>query len=130
MSDTISPHVLIIESDAFLANIYRTAFESQNYKVSIAENGENGCKDAIRKQPNAILLDIMLPKLDGFNVLEQLRNETKTKDLPIIILSSRGAREDIEKAFAFGAHDYIIKKQFSPDEIVERINALLAYNKK
>lgn len=128
MDEDIDPHVLLVEDDVFLAHIYKEAFEKNNFKVSVAENGEAGLRDAVRKLPDVIMLDIVLPKLDGFSVLQALKKSKQTKKIPVIILTSLGQRAEVEQGFALGAEDYIIKKQMTPDEIVERVNELIKSN--
>lgn len=109
-------HILLVEDDNFLANIYKTKFEMEGFKVSVAENGELGLKDAIKKQPDIILLDILLPKMDGFTVLEHLKDEEDTKDIPVVLLTNLGQKDDVERGLKLGAVDYLIKAHFKPSE--------------
>ena len=81
-------HVLIVEDDIFLAEIYQKKFEMEGFKVSAANNGERGLADAIKKKPDIILLDILLPKLDGFAVLEALKKDQTAKDIPVLLLTN------------------------------------------
>lgn len=118
-------HILLVEDDNFLANIYKTKFEMEGFKVSVAENGELGLKDAIKKQPDIILLDILLPKMDGFTVLEHLKDEEDTKDIPVVLLTNLGQKDDVERGLKLGAVDYLIKAHFKPSETVEKIRKIL-----
>ena len=118
-------HVLIIEDDVFLANIYKTKFEMEGFKVSNSENGEIGLQDAGKKKPDIILLDILLPKLDGFVVLERLKANKDLKDIPVILLTNLGQKDDVSKGLEMGAEDYLIKAHFKPSEVVAKVNEVL-----
>ncbi len=117
--------VLIIEDDTFLANIYKTKFEMEGFKVSVSENGEVGLADAKKKKPQIILLDILLPKMDGFTVLKHLKGEAETKDIPVILLTNLGQKDDVEKGLELGAVDYLIKAHFKPSETVDKVKKVL-----
>ncbi len=118
-------HVLIVEDDVFLANIYKTKFEMEGFKVSVSDNGEAGLQDTQKKKPDIVMLDILLPKMDGFVVLEHLKSDKATKDIPVILLTNLGQKDDVEKGLQLGAADYLIKAHFKPSETVEKIRAVL-----
>ena len=119
-------HVLLVEDDTFLANIYQKKFEMEGFKISLADNGEAGLEAAKKKQPDVILLDILLPKMDGFTVLENLKKDAKTKDIPVLLLTNLGQKDDVDKGLALGAVDYLIKAHFKPGETVDKVRAALA----
>jgi len=118
-------YVLIVEDDVFLAQIYQKKFEMEGFKVSVADNGEKGLSEAQKKKPNIILLDILLPKMDGFAVLEKLKSGADTKDIPVILLTNLGQKEDVDKGLAVGAVDYLIKAHFKPSEVVDKVKKVL-----
>ncbi|MBI5729080.1 MAG: response regulator [Candidatus Magasanikbacteria bacterium] len=118
-------HVLLVEDDVFLAGIYQKKFEMEGYKISTAENGEKGLADAKKKKPDIILLDILLPKMDGFTVLQNLKADTATKNIPVILLTNLGQKDDVEKGLEAGAADYLIKAHFKPSEIVDKVKKVL-----
>ena len=118
-------HILLVEDDVFLRGIYQKKFEMENYKVSTADNGEKALVDAKKKKPDIILLDVLLPKLDGFAVLEKLKNDPETKPIPIILLTNLGQKDDVEKGLENGAADYLIKAHFKPSEIVDKVKKVL-----
>jgi DNA-binding response OmpR family regulator len=118
-------HVLLVEDDTFLANIYKTKFEMEGFKVSVAENGEAGFNEAKKKNPDVVLLDILLPKLDGFAVLEKLKKDTDVQNIPVILLTNLGQKDDVEKGLELGAADYLIKAHFKPSETVEKVKKVL-----
>lgn len=118
-------HVLLVEDDVFLAGIYQKKFEMEGYKISVAENGEKGLADAKKKKPDIILLDILLPKMDGFTVLQNLKADAATKGIPVILLTNLGQKDDVEKGLEAGAVDYLIKAHFKPSEIVDKVKKVL-----
>lgn len=118
-------HVLIVEDDEFLANIYKKKFEIEGFKVSSSNNGERGLEDAKKKLPDIILLDILMPKLDGFAVLTELKKDIQTKNIPIILLTNLGQKDDVEKGIEMGAVDYLIKVHFKPSEVVDKVRKIL-----
>ncbi|HYE59851.1 MAG TPA: response regulator [Candidatus Kapabacteria bacterium] len=124
-NDDKKVHVLLVEDDAFLANIYKTKFEMEGFRVSQADNGEAGLEDAKKKKPDIILLDILLPKMDGFIVLEHLKGDADTKNIPVILLTNLGQKDDVEKGLELGAVDYLIKAHFKPSETVDKVRQAL-----
>lgn len=120
--------MLIVEDDAFLSGIYQKKFEMEGFKVYIADNGEKGLADVKKKKPNAVLMDILLPKLDGFAVLERLKADSETKNIPVILLTNLGQKDDVEKGLRAGAADYLIKAHFKPSEVVDKVRKILKLN--
>ncbi|OIO07298.1 response regulator [Candidatus Falkowbacteria bacterium CG_4_9_14_3_um_filter_36_9] len=113
--------ILVIEDDNILSSMYKTKLESDNYEVTVAVNGIDGLKLAKMGNYNLILLDIIMPLLDGFVVLEELKKDSKTKNTPVILLTNLGTEEDVEKGKKLGAVDYIVKANMTPKEINKRI---------
>ncbi len=118
-------HVLLVEDDVFLANIYTTKFEMEGFKISHSDNGQKGLEDAKKKKPDIILLDILLPKMDGFAVLEEIQKDETLKSIPVILLTNLGQKDDVEKGLEMGAKDYLIKAHFKPSEVVEKVKNVL-----
>ena len=117
--------VLLVEDDVFLAGIYQKKFEMEGFKVMVSDNGEKGAIDAKKKKPNIVLLDILLPKLDGFAVLAKLKGDPDTKNIPVILLTNLGQKDDVEKGLQNGAVDYLIKAHFKPSEVVDKVRKVL-----
>lgn len=117
--------VLIVDDDAFLSGIYATKLELDGFEVATARDGEEGLKAAMREKPDLILLDVLMPKLDGFEVLKRLKADEETKKIPVIMLTNLGQKEDIEKGLQDGAVDYLIKAHFVPAEAVDKIKKVL-----
>lgn len=117
--------ILIIEDDSVLSSMYKTKFEADGLEVLSAANGVDGLKTAQKEKLDLIMLDIILPQIDGFAVLEELKKDPKTKIIPVIMLTSLGTDEDQEKGKKMGAIDYIIKASLTPAQISERIKEIL-----
>ncbi len=118
--------VVLVEDDKFLANIYKTKFEMEGFTIYVAEDGEAGLAAVKKKKPDIVLLDILLPKLDGFTVLEQLKKNDSTKKIPVILLTNLGQKDDVDRGQDLGAADYLIKAHFKPSETVDRVKKILA----
>ncbi|MBI2552530.1 response regulator [Candidatus Uhrbacteria bacterium] len=118
--------ILIVEDDTFLAGIYANKFEKEGFEVSLATDGEAGLKAAGKEKPDIVLLDILLPKLDGFEVLEKLKADTGLRAIPVILLTNLGQKEDVDKGLKLGAADYLIKAHFMPSETVDKVKKVLS----
>jgi DNA-binding response OmpR family regulator len=117
--------ILIVEDDIFLADLYRTKFELEGFKVQVAYDGEKGLDLAKKNQPSVILLDLVLPKMSGFAVLEELKKDKKMKEIPVILLTNLSQKADVDKGLSLGANDYLIKAHFMPSEVVGKIKKLV-----
>jgi DNA-binding response OmpR family regulator len=117
--------VLIVDDDAFLSGIYATKLELEGFQVATARDGDEGLKMAQKEMPQLILLDVLMPKLDGFEVLKRLKADAALKGIPVIMLTNLGQKEDIEQALREGAEDYLIKAHFVPAEAVDKIRKVL-----
>lgn len=118
--------ILLIEDDKMLCDMYSAKFSREGYEVHIAENGSVGVKMAKELKPDLILLDIIMPKMDGFAALKELRKKEETKDIPVILLTNLGQEQDIKKGKELGADDYFIKANHTPTEIVEKVKDMLS----
>lgn len=128
MSEKGSIKVLIVEDDNFLLSMYSTKLKKDNFQVVMAEDGEKGVKQATQEKPDIILLDIVLPKKDGFEVLKELKSQEETKDIPVLLLTNLSQQEDTKKAFSLGAEDYLIKAHFMPSEVVKKVKKYTSNN--
>lgn len=115
------PTTLLIEDDDFIAQLLETKFKESGLNLAIAENGEEGLKKAKELKPSLILLDILLPGIDGFEVLRQLQSDKTTASLPVIILSNLGQKEEIKKGLDLGAQDFLVKAHFDLNDIVKKV---------
>lgn len=121
--------VLVVEDDIFLADLYKTKFELEGFKTYVAYEGEKGYELAQKNKPDVILLDLILPKMSGFSILENLRTKAEFKKTPIILLTNLSQKADIEKGLKMGGTDYLIKAHFMPSEVVEKIKKLAGASK-
>jgi DNA-binding response OmpR family regulator len=117
--------ILIIEDDRFLRELISRKLKNEGYEVLEAMDGEEGLKKIKEEKPDLVLLDLILPCIDGFEVLSIAKENQETSQIPIIILSNLGQREEIEKGLKLGAVDYLVKAHFTPSEIVEKIKNFL-----
>lgn len=117
--------ILLIEDDAFLAGVYATKFGLEGFDVFQAADGEAGLKAAEKHEPDAILLDILMPKMDGFEVLRRLKRDPKLGKVPVLMLTNLGQKEDVERCLKEGADDYLIKAHFVPGEAVRKVKRVL-----
>lgn len=120
--------ILIIEDDEFLRELISKKLSSVGFGILEAVNGEDGLAKAVEKEPSLILLDLLLPVQDGFEILSKLKQNPKTSSIPIIVLSNLGQKEDVDKGMELGADDYLIKAQFTPEEIVTKVKEALEKN--
>ncbi|MCK5686004.1 response regulator, partial [bacterium] len=100
-----------------ISGMYKTRLEQEGYIVVTADNGSQGLEVAVREKPDLILLDIMMPQMDGFALLQELRLHDSFKKTPIIMLTNLGTTEDREKGEQFGATDYLVKANLTPTEV-------------
>jgi len=117
--------ILLVEDDPFLSSMYSTKFELENFAVLAAEDGEKGLKLALAERPDIILLDILMPKMNGFEVLEKLKENKETDSIPVILLTNLNQKDEIEKGLSLGANDYLIKAHFMPSEVVDKIKKVI-----
>lgn len=121
-----NPSVVLIEDDSFISGMYQTKLVALGWQVEVIDDGEAAAarlaKDPL---PDLVLLDVVLPKKDGFEILESLRKDPRTKNLPVILLTNLGQKPDVERGVKLGADDYIIKAHYTPTEVVEKVTKLL-----
>ena len=117
--------ILVIEDDPVLSVMYKTKLEAEGYTIISASNGVEGLASAKAEKPDLILLDIIIPQLDGFSVLEELKEDVKTKKTPVILLTNLGTDEDKEKGQKLGAVDYLVKANYTPEQISSEIKKFL-----
>lgn len=126
MEDTTAKKtILIVEDDEFLRSLTAKRLEKENYHIEVAVDGENAISVVDTIKPSLILLDLLLPGKDGFEVLKKIRSTEATKAIPVIIFSNLGQKEDIEKAKALGVDDFLIKANFTLDDVVVKIKKLI-----
>ena len=110
--------ILLIEDEEMLANMYEVKFKNEGFELIKALDGSTGLEMAKTVKPDFILLDVIMPKMDGFSVLRALREDAKTKDLPVMLLTNLGQDEDVKKGKELGVVGYLVKANVTTDEIV------------
>lgn len=123
---TASKKILIAEDDQFLSKIYQTKLSKEGYGLYIASNGEEALEKAKTNIPDLILLDMIMPKKNGFEVLKELKETENLKTIPVIVLSNLGQNSDMEKAIGLGAKDYIIKTDIAFSSLLTKIQKYLS----
>jgi len=118
--------ILLVEDDRFLSDMYSTKLAESGFEVELAVDGEEGLAKIKEKKPDLVLLDIVLPKKDGFEIMQEVRKDESLKNVLIIALTNLGQKEEVEKGMKLGANDYIIKAHFTPTEVDAKIRALFA----
>jgi len=117
--------ILFIEDESALQKTFGEILRQEGYEMISALDGEIGLKLAQNKKPDLILLDLILPKMHGFEVLKKLKEDQETKEIPVIVLTNLERIEDIDKALELGATTYLVKAQYSLAEVVEKIKKAL-----
>lgn len=120
--------ILIIEDEKDLRFFITQALKSEGFEIIEAFDGEEGLEKAKAEKPNLILLDLLLPGINGYEVLSRLKKDPDLELIPVIILSNLGQEEEIERGLKLGAIDYLIKANFTLDEIVERVKKVFSKN--
>jgi CheY-like chemotaxis protein len=122
--------ILIIEDDEYMARLYRKLFVSADYKVEVAVGGGEGLKQVEVFKPDLILLDIMMPKIHGLEVLERIKDNPETKGIPVVVLTNLAGRANADEALSRGAEKYLVKSDYEPEEVVKIVGKVIASHPK
>lgn len=118
--------ILIVDDDKLMANMYQGKFEDDGFDVAVAIDGQMGFDKAVEFKPDLILLDIMMPKVNGLEMLKNLKNNDSTKKIPVILLTNVGGDdEDVERGLGLGAVAYMVKAQYDPKDVVKKVREIL-----
>lgn len=117
--------ILIVEDDPLMARLYQKIFHFEKHEVVLAADGMEGIEKTREEKPALILLDIMMPKMNGLEVLEKLKKDPETKKIPVVVLTNLAGEKDAESAMLKGAVKYIVKSQFDPKEVTKMVNQIL-----
>jgi len=121
-------HLLVVEDDEFLVKMYESGLTKEGFDVTTAGNGEEGLQKAGEIKPDLILLDLIMPKMDGFTCLEKLKEDNAIKRIPVVILSNLGQDSDIKRGMEMGAEGYLIKTDFTVKQVAEKVRKILGIN--
>ncbi len=117
--------ILLVEDDPFLIDIYTTKLKEAGFSIEVAIDGEEAIRKIEEKKPDLVVLDIVLPQMDGWTILREIKSEPKLKNLKVIILSNLGQKEEVEKGMNLGAVKYLIKAHYTPSQVVEEIKKII-----
>lgn len=117
--------ILIADDDPMISVMYKTKLESEGYEIVTAANGAEAKEKAEDEKPDLILLDVIMPQIDGFAVLEGLKDSAKTKKIPVVLLTNLGTDEDREKGMSLGAEDYLVKANLTPEQVSDKVKKYL-----
>lgn len=118
--------ILLVEDDVFLVEIYAAKFTEAGFFLLAAENGEKGFEIAQKEKPDLIVLDILLPKMDGFELLKKMKKNRETKEIPVLLLTNLSQAADVAEGLKLGAKEYLVKAHFTPAEVLQKVKMLLA----
>jgi CheY-like chemotaxis protein len=118
--------ILIVEDDPLMSRMYQKIFTFEGYEVEMAADGQEGLDKAREVKPTLMLLDVMMPKLNGLQVLEKIKADPETKAIPVIMLTNLAGEQDAEGALSKGAIKYIIKSEHDPKEVADMVKEILA----
>lgn len=121
--------VLVVEDDKFLRGLLSQKLGASGFSVLLAADGREAVDKAKQEKPAVVLLDLMLPVLDGFEVLKNIKADGEIKSVPVIVLSNLGEKDEVQRALELGAVDYLIKAHFTPDEIIAKVREVLDIHK-
>ena len=117
--------ILLVEDDPFLIDIYVTKFKEAGFSVEVANDGEEGLRKLNEEKFTLLVLDIVLPHIDGWEILEKIKSNEKLKNLKIVVLSNLGQKGEVERGIKLGATKYLIKAHYTPSEVVKEIKEVL-----
>lgn len=126
MTDSDKKSILLVEDDVFMLEILSEKLSKSGFDVNIAKDGEECIKVLESLKPDIILLDILMPKMDGIEVLRKVKVSLELSSIPVLVLSNLGQKEEVDRALGLGAKDYIVKSNFTTKEIVEKIKKVLS----
>lgn len=118
-------NILLVEDDPFLIDIYSTQLKKSGFSVEVAADGETALSKIKEKKPDLMVLDIVLPEMDGWEILRKIKSIAELDNLKVIILSNLGQKEEVEKGLSLGAIKYLIKAHYAPSQVVEEIKKAL-----
>ena len=125
MADTDKKKILVVEDDFFIRDLYEKQLQLSGFLVVGASDGEQGVEKTKQEKPDLVLLDIVLPKMNGLDVLKNIKSNPEIKETRIILLTNLGQESVIKEGFALGAEGYLVKSAYTPSQVVEEVRNLL-----
>lgn len=118
--------ILIVEDDPLMSRMYQKIFTFEKYEVDMASDGQEGLEKARTSKPTMILLDVMMPKMNGLQVLDKLKSDPELKSIPVVMLTNLAGQQDAETALSKGAVKYIVKSEYEPKQVANMVKEILA----
>jgi len=122
----VAPVILLAEDDSLLANMYKTKFTKEGFQVLMAEDGETALKIALEQKVDFIVLDIMMPKLSGIDMLKRLRQDPKGARIPVVVLSNLAQQKEAQEAIQLGVKEFLIKANLTPSQVAAKVKQYLS----
>lgn len=113
--------ILLVEDEEIMIDLLQKKLTQEGYEISVARDGEEGLKAMKEEKPDLILLDIIMPKMGGFEVMEEMQKNKELKEIPIIVISNSGQPVELSRAQKLGAKDWLIKTEFDPQEVLDKV---------
>jgi len=113
--------ILIVEDEEIMINLLQRKLAKEGFEILIARDGEEGLKAMREKPPDIVLLDIIMPKMGGFEVMEEMQKDKELKKIPVIVISNSGQPVELDRAQRLGAKDWLIKTEFDPQEVIDKV---------
>lgn len=123
--DTNKKKIMVVEDDEHISKVYEIKFAKEGIDVVLARDGEEAVVKITAEKPDVILLDLMIPKKDGFGVLEEIKKNPELVNIPVIILSNLGQKTDQDRALALGANEYLVKVDYSIQDVINKAKGYL-----
>lgn len=117
--------ILLVEDEEIMVDLLGRKLTQEGYQISVARNGEEGLRLMKEAKPDLILLDIIMPRMGGFELMEKMQQDKELKKIPVIIISNSGQPVELDRAQALGAKDWLIKTEFDPKEVIEKVEKQL-----
>lgn len=114
--------ILLIEDEEIMVDLLTKKLEKEGYELSVARDGKEGLEMMKKERPDLVLLDIIMPKMGGFEVMEAMSKDSELKQIPIIVISNSGQPVELDRAQRLGARDWLIKTEFDPQEVLDKVN--------
>jgi CheY-like chemotaxis protein len=113
--------ILLVEDEEIMINLLQKKLKQEGYEVSVAKDGEEGLKLMKEFSPDLVLLDIIMPKMGGFEVMEEMNKDSKLQKIPVVVISNSGQPVELDRAQRLGARDWLIKTEFDPQEVIDKV---------
>lgn len=113
--------ILLVEDEEIIVDLLEKKLKQEDYEVRVARDGEEGLKAVREEKPDLVLLDIIMPKLGGFEVMEEMQKNEELKQIPVIVISNSGQPVELDRAKKLGARDWLIKTEFDPQEVIDKV---------